>query len=65
MSAKIPEKHLRRTASGKRKQTPSELIAELFERFPDAPQATGHGIDTTDRRAAHAHIRDRLRRRRP
>jgi hypothetical protein len=56
----IRTEHARRIAKRGRRQKPSELIADLFEQFPDAPRAKGHGIDTTDRRAVQAYIAARL-----
>jgi post-segregation antitoxin (ccd killing protein) len=58
----IRSEHARRIATRGRKQKPSELVADLFEQFPDAPRAKGHGIDTTDRQAVQAYIAARLRR---
>ena len=58
----IRTEHARRIATRGRKQKPSALIADLFEQFPDAPRANGHGIDTTDRRAVQTYIAARLRR---
>lgn len=58
----IRAEHARRIATRRRKQKPSELIADLFQQFPDAPVAKGHGIDTSDRRAVQTYIAGRLRR---
>ncbi len=59
----IRTEHARRIPKRGRKQKPSQLVADLFERFPDAPHGEGHGIDTTDRRTVQAYIAARLRRR--
>lgn len=56
----IRTEHARHIAKRGRKQKPSELIADLFEQFPDAPRAKGHGFDTTDRRAVQSSIAARL-----
>jgi post-segregation antitoxin (ccd killing protein) len=60
----IRAEHARRVGTRRRKRKPSELIAELYERFPDEPGAKGHGIDTTDRRAVQRFIAARLARKR-
>jgi hypothetical protein len=60
----IRDEHARRIGGRKSRRKPSELVASLFEEFPDARGAKGHGIDTTDPRAVRAFIAKRLRVRR-
>ncbi len=57
----IRDEHARRIGTRKSRRKPSELVASLFEQFPDARSAKGHGIDTTDASVVRAFIRKRLR----
>ena len=58
----IRAEHARRVGSGRRRQKPSALLAEILRRHPDLPDETHHGIDTTDRHAVREHVAARLRR---
>jgi hypothetical protein len=58
----IRAEHARRVRPPRR-QRPSQIVAELLQRFPDIPGERGHGIDTTDRRAVQRYISSQLRRR--
>lgn len=60
--AAIRAEHARRIGP-RRGQRASAIVAEILERFPDAPGARGHGIDTTDRLALQRYVAARLRRR--
>ena len=59
----IRNEHARRIRSA-RPAKPSQIVAEIFQRFPDPPGVVGHGIDTTDRHTVREYIGSRLRRRR-
>ena len=60
----IRAEYERHGSPGRRRRKPSEFIAELFERFPDPPDAKSEQrVDTTDREAVRRYIVDKLRRR--
>ncbi|MBI2919606.1 MAG: hypothetical protein HYY18_00815 [Planctomycetes bacterium] len=58
----IRTEYARRIEGPNARLKPSELVAEIIARFPDAGRRTE--VDATDRRAVRRHIRRALRRRR-
>jgi hypothetical protein len=59
----IRAEHERRTRAGARRQTPAQLMAQIYADHPDPPGARPRRYDLRDRRAVRREITRRLRRR--
>ena len=58
----MPRKTIRSVARTHASQSKRAIIAKVLSRYPDEGGATGHGIDTTDRREVRHYIAAKLRR---